>query len=238
MIPDVTTSERWERIERLYHEALACSANERGPFLADACAGDDALRREVESLLAHDGGAAFLSTPAVALDIDIGGRIRIGHALGPYVISAQIGEGGMGEVYRARDSNLGRDVAIKILPRGFTADPDRLARFEREARLLASLNHPHIGAIYGVEELEGGRALVLEMVEGLTLADTLAGDEARGGGLPIPEALSDRAADHRCTRRRTRTRDRPPGSEAREYQDHARGYGEGPRLRPGESGRQ
>ena len=79
--------------------------------------------------------------------------------MGPYVISAQIGEGGMGEVYRARDTKLGRDVAIKIVPRAFTADSDRLARFEREARVLASLNHPHIGAIYGVEESAGVRAL-------------------------------------------------------------------------------
>ena len=116
--------------------------------------------------------------------------MRIGQALGPYVISAQIGEGGMGEVYRARDSKLGRDVAIKILPRAFTADPDRLARFEREARMLASLNHPHIGAIYGVEELDGAPALVLEMVEGETLADKLDGEEARGEGLPIPVALA------------------------------------------------
>jgi len=188
VIPDVTTSERWARTERLYHEALACAASERTAFLADACAGDDALRREVESLLAHDGGAAFLSTPAVA--IGIGGEIRVGVALGPYVISKQIGEGGMGEVYRARDTKLGRDVAIKLLPRAFTADPDRLARFEREARLLASLNHPHIGAIYGVEALDGVPALVLELVEGETLADKLAGEEARGKGLPIPEVVA------------------------------------------------
>ena len=80
----------------------------------------------------------------------------------------------MGEVYRARDTKLGRDVAIKILPPAFTADPDRLARFEREARMLAALNHPHIGAIYGVEESDGVRALVLELVEGETLADKLA----------------------------------------------------------------
>jgi Tol biopolymer transport system component len=184
----VTTAERWARTERLYHEALACGANKRGSFLAEACAGDDALRREVESLLAHDGGAAFLSSPAVANGI--GGEIWIGQALGPYRISAHIGEGGMGEVYRARDSKLGRDVAIKILPRAFTADPDRLSRFEREARMLASLNHPHIGAIYGVEESAGVRALVLELVEGETLADKLEGEEARGKGLPIPEALA------------------------------------------------
>ncbi len=184
----MTTPERWARIERLYHEALACAAPERAPFLTGACAGDDALRREVESLIEHDGGAAFLSTPAVATVIV--GALHIGQALGPYVISAQIGEGGMGEVYRARDSNLGRDVAIKMLPRVFTADPDRLARFEREARLLASLNHPHIGAIYGVEESAGSRALVLEMVEGLTLAETLAGHQAKGEGLPVGEALA------------------------------------------------
>ena len=184
----MTTPERWARTARLYHEALACAASERASFLADACANDDALRREVESLLAHDGGAAFLSTPAMANGT--GGGMRIGQALGPYLISAPLGEGGMGEVYRARDSKLGRDVAIKILPRAFTADPDRLARFEREARLLASLNHPHIGAIYGVEESDGVRALVLELVEGETLADKLSGNEARGGSLPIPEALA------------------------------------------------
>jgi serine/threonine protein kinase len=184
----MTTPERWARIERLFHEALARGAHDRGPFLTDACAGDDALRCEVESLLAYEGGGAFLSTPA--LPNGIGGGIRIGQALGPYVISAQIGEGGMGEVYRARDAKLGRDVAIKILPRAFAADPHRLARFEREARMLASLNHPHIGAIYGVEESNGVGALVLELVEGETLAAKLAGEAATGKGLPIQEALA------------------------------------------------
>ena len=188
MSPHVIAPERWAIVERLYHEALTRGAHERQSFLADACAGDEGLRREVESLLAHDGGAAFLSTPALANGI--AGEIRIGQAVGPYVISAQIGEGGMGEVYRARDAKLGRDVAIKILPRAFAADPDRLARFEREARMLASLNHPHIGAIYGVEESGGVGALVLELVEGETLADRLAGDEARTNGLPIAEALA------------------------------------------------
>ena len=86
---------------------------------------------------------------------------------------APLGAGGMGEVYRARDTRLGRDVAIKILPRAFTADPDRLARFEREARVLASLNHPHIAGIYGFEEMGTAPALVLELVEGPTLADRI-----------------------------------------------------------------
>ena len=96
-----------------------------------------------------------------------------GRQLGPYTIVAPLGAGGMGEVYRARDSKLGRDVAIKILPSHFTADPERRARFAREARLLATLNHPHIGAIYGLEETDGVTALVLELVEGPTLADRL-----------------------------------------------------------------
>src|ERR1700716_973045 len=93
-----------------------------------------------------------------------------GTRLGVYEVAALIGAGGMGEVYRARDTKLGRDVAIKVLPVSFATDPDRLARFEREARLLASLNHPNIGAIYGVDETAGVVALVLELVEGETLA--------------------------------------------------------------------
>ena len=99
--------------------------------------------------------------------------VMIGRQLGPYTIVAPLGAGGMGEVYRARDSKLGRDVAIKILPAHFTADPERRSRFAREARLLATLNHPHIGAIYGLEETDGVTALVLELVEGPTLADRL-----------------------------------------------------------------
>ena len=98
--------------------------------------------------------------------------LSAGSRVGPYEVLAPLGSGGMGEVYRARDTKLGRDVAIKVLPPAFTTDPDRLARFEREARLLASLNHPHIGAIYGLEEADGMRGLILELVEGPTLAST------------------------------------------------------------------
>ncbi len=88
-----------------------------------------------------------------------------GTTLGPYSVTAKIGEGGMGEVYRARDTKLDRDVALKVLPQAFTDDPDRLARFEREAKVLASLNHPNIAQIHGLEESEGTRALILELVE-------------------------------------------------------------------------
>ena len=108
-----------------------------------------------------------------------------GTRLGPYDVQSAIGAGGMGEVWRAHDRKLGRDVALKILPDGFAHDPDRLARFEREARVLASLNHPHIGAIYGFEEADGIRALVLELVEGPTLADRIA-----HGPIPLEESLA------------------------------------------------
>ncbi len=108
-----------------------------------------------------------------------------GTKLGPYQIVAPLGAGGMGEVYRAHDTKLGRDVALKLLPPLFTADADRVARFEREARLLASLNHPHIGAIYGFEDADDVPALVLELVEGDTLSDRV-----RRGPLPLPEVLA------------------------------------------------
>jgi serine/threonine protein kinase len=105
--------------------------------------------------------------------------------LGPYEIVALLGAGGMGQVYRARDTNLGRDVALKTLPDTVTHDPERLARFRREAQLLAALNHPHIGSIYGLEETNGQRFLVLELVEGETLAARI-----QRGPLPVNEALA------------------------------------------------
>src|SRR5215831_8518763 len=107
-----------------------------------------------------------------------------GTRVGAYEIVAPLGTGGMGEVYRARDSRLGREVAIKALPAAFAADPERLARFEREAKLLASLSHSNIAGIYGLEEAGGARYLALELVEGETLSQRLA-----RGPLPLDEAL-------------------------------------------------
>ena len=107
-----------------------------------------------------------------------------GTRLGPYEIAAKIGEGGMGEVWSATDTNLGRQVAIKILPDAFAQDPERLARFEREAKTLASLNHPNIAAIHGLEKSEGTTALVMELVDGPTLADRIAQRP-----IPIDDAL-------------------------------------------------
>src|SRR5215467_3271935 len=109
----------------------------------------------------------------------------VGARLGSYEVLAAIGSGGMGEVYRARDTKLGRDVALKILPESFVHDPDRVARFRREAQVLASLNHPHIAAIYGLEEANGAQFLILELVEGGTLEERL-----KSGPLPLEEALT------------------------------------------------
>ena len=172
--------DRLNRISDLYHAAAARTPSEQRPFLQAACGGDELLRKEVESLLAYESASAlFLARPAVAL------VSLVGRQLGPYQILNPLGAGGMGEVYRAHDTKLGRDVAIKILPLDFTVDPERRARLVREARLLATLNHPNIGAIYGLEEADGLTALVLELVEGPTLAERL-----ERGPLAVPQALT------------------------------------------------
>jgi serine/threonine protein kinase len=110
--------------------------------------------------------------------------LQPGNRLGHCDVTALIGEAGMGQVWQATDTQLNRQMALKVLPEAFTADPDRLARFEREAKVLASLNHPNIGTIYGLEEAAGVKALVLELIEGPTLADRI-----KAGPIPIDEAL-------------------------------------------------
>src|SRR5215212_7259579 len=188
------TPDRWKRTEELYHAARSRPSGERAAFLAEACRDDDALRRDVESLVNEpDSADGFLEPPAVnAAQIvsDLAPATMTGQALGGYHLQRLVGTGGMGEVYRAHDPKLGREVAIKILPRAFTSDPERLTRFEREARMLAALNHPNICAIYGLEEGDGVRFLILELVEGVTLAEQLAAKKVERPGLPITEALT------------------------------------------------
>jgi serine/threonine protein kinase/Tol biopolymer transport system component len=190
------TPERWKRVEELYHAARNRAPGDRVAFLADACPDDEALRRNVESLLNEPESAGFFDTPArVAVDSApvVTPAAMSGHTLGAYRLQALLGAGGMGEVYRAHDLTLGRDVAIKILPRAVTSDPDRLARFEREARMLAALNHPNICAIYGLEEADGLRFLILELVDGETLGRKLAQLpvlNSHPSGLPIAAALA------------------------------------------------
>lgn len=175
------TPDRWHRITEIFHAALTREPGLRGAFLADVSNADAELRGEVDSLLlAHQQAGDFGETaPAFAAPV-----LRAGTRLGPYQIDRLIGVGGMGEVYRARDLRLGRDVALKVLPADFTSHPERRARFEREACVLASLNHPHVGAIYGVEESADLRALVMELVEGEDLGQRIA-----RGPMPQSEAL-------------------------------------------------
>jgi serine/threonine protein kinase/Tol biopolymer transport system component len=167
--------DRWRDVSRIYHLARQLDGAARDRLLRDECR-DESLRSEVESLLAQPDGAWALSGagPGVALRGGAPDAGMTGRRIGSYQLGPSIGAGGMGEVYRARDLKLGREVAIKILPHAFIADPDRLARFEREARVLASLNHPNIATIHGVEEQDGVRAIVMELVEGETLANRIA----------------------------------------------------------------
>lgn len=183
-------------MKELFASARAMPVSDRQAYLAAACAGDEVLRQEVESLLASDQRAkSFLESPAVVRGDGTPHPAQSmieGRRLGAYQVQALLGAGGMGEVYRARDTRLQRNVALKLLPHAFTSDPERLSRFEGEARMLAALNHPNIGAIYGFEEADGLRFLVLELVDGQTLADTLAdvSHQHAGRGLPIRDALS------------------------------------------------
>ncbi len=177
--------ELWQRAEELFHAALERSPEARKAFLDEACGEDSELRRQVEMLVSKDEHAgSFLEKPVLE-DVTVAPGTRdslVGRQLGPYRIFSLLDEGGMGEVYRAHDDKLGRDVAIKTLPPEFVRDRERLARFRREARTLASLNHPNIETIYGLEESEEINYLALELVEGDTLQ----------GPLPLATAL-DRA---------------------------------------------
>jgi eukaryotic-like serine/threonine-protein kinase len=182
------STNEWERVRALFQSALEQPDEARATFLSNACRGDEGIQREVESLIAaHAASGGFLETPAfrVTTEVGVAPALQPGDRIGSFEVVGVLGSGGMGEVYRARDAKLGREVAIKVLPRAMAADPQRLARFERESRILASLNHPHIAAIHSVEQFEDLRFLVLELVEGPTLADRL-----RLGPLPPDETLA------------------------------------------------
>jgi Tol biopolymer transport system component len=183
--------DRWQRIEELYFAAAEREPAARASFLRDACHGDDSLRREVESLLEHHESSEPFLEPADSGRSATGAselptQSLVGRQIGAYRITALLGVGGMGEVYRAFDTKLAREVAIKVLPQALASDPRRLRLLEQEARLLAALNHPHIASIYGFEDAGEVRGLVLELVEGPTLADRLA-DPSRPS---LPEALT------------------------------------------------
>lgn len=169
---DCMRQERWRRAEELFHAALECSPEARPAFLEEACADDPELLQEIQVLVSRDEHAgSFLERPLLAgLAAAPGARgALVGRRYGPYRIMSYLGAGGMGEVYRAHDCELERDVAIKTLPPELTRDRGLLARSRREARTLASLNHPNIPTIYDIRAHEGTPFLVMELLEGETL---------------------------------------------------------------------
>ena len=172
----------WSDLETLFHEALGRAPADRAAFLTERCAGRPHLQAEVEALLrAHDNAP---DDDFDAVRVAPQPHLQPGARLGPFEVVAALGAGGMGEVYRARDTGLRRDVALKILPTAFTKDPERRARLHREAQVLAALTHPKGGAISGFVNSGDVGALVLELIEGPTLADRLA-----QGALPVTDAL-------------------------------------------------
>ena len=189
--------ERWLKIETLYHSALEREESARPEFLRLACAGDESLRREVESLLAEEERGSFLGKPALevaalALAQDQAGLANtaapdamVGRIVSHYRILDKLGSGGMGVVYRARDQRLERDVAVKVLPPGSLADEQARKRFRKEALALAKLNHPNIAAVYDVGDQNGLDYLVMEYVDGDSLAEKL-----RAGPLAAQQAVS------------------------------------------------
>jgi serine/threonine protein kinase len=178
-------SDRWNKIKSLYIAAQQLQPAHRSAFLQSACEGDEEIRQEVESLLRHGDQAdveAFLEKTNVQLTKP--GDSWSGRRVGPYIVGERIGAGGMGEVYRASDTKLGRDVCFKVLPASFVEDPDRRKRFQTEARSLAALNHPNIAAIYGFDEVGSECVIILELVEGPTLEARL-----KSGPIPFSDAL-------------------------------------------------
>ena len=175
------TPERWQQIREVLERALELAPADRTAFLSRACASDEALRREVETLLlsSDDVRSSFLQSSAPRLALAAGTR------LGEYEVKSMVGSGGMGEVYRARDSRLGRDVAIKVLPSSLSADSDRLRRFEQEARAAAALNHPNILAVHQMGTHEGAPYLVSELLEGETLRELI-----KRGRLTVRRAIA------------------------------------------------
>src|SRR6476659_6566266 len=168
----------WQRVEELYYEIAAVPPERRAALLGEACHGDPDLRREVESLLeARDRAGDFLSPDGLVRQItDVTPEPavpRIGTTLGSYEIVAALGAGAMGEVYRARDTRLGRDVALKVLPAHVTHDASRVARFQSEARAASSLNHPNAVTIYEIGNDAGTWFIAAELIDGMTVRSRL-----------------------------------------------------------------
>ena len=240
------TPERWRQVTEVFHAARAHDAATRAQYLDRACGDDRALREEVDAMLAAQADASAVWRASRESLPPTMRRLESGTMVGSYRIERLIGAGGMGEVYRAHDTTLHRDVALKILPDAFAADPDRLARFSREAQVLASLNHPNIAVdlraatrgyafVEGAEPASAGaavHALVLERVEGPTLADRNA-----QGPLPLDEALRIAKQVCRALEAAHEHRHHPSRPETIEHRAAARRHGQGAGFRSGEDWR-
>jgi eukaryotic-like serine/threonine-protein kinase len=174
--------ERWQQIDKLFEQALEKEFGQRASFLDEACAGDNELRREVESLLRYENqGQKLLDQPALQV---VAGKLAaespslVGQRLGPYQILGRLGAGGMGEVYKARDTRLNRTVAIKVLPRHLSERADLRQRFAQEAKAASALNHPNIITVHDIAGDNGRAFIVMEYVEGKTLDQLIPRDEA------------------------------------------------------------
>ncbi len=178
--------ERWHRLSDLFHKALEQEASHRSTFLDQACGDDESLRAEVASLLAYHAQAdGSIDTPTHLVGADAAADVMAGRHLGQYVVTRKLGQGGMGVVYLADDTRLGRPVAIKALTREFTHNQQRRERLRREARAVAALSHPAIATVYALEEFEDNLYIVSEYVPGATLRD-----EVSKGPLPLGPLLS------------------------------------------------
>jgi serine/threonine protein kinase/Tol biopolymer transport system component len=190
MTPEIT-ADRWQLIDRLFHTTLECAPEKRASFLSQACGDDHDLRTEVESLLrAHEQDGAFLDLPAyeVAADFlaDAFGGLLAGQQIGPYKIISPLASGGMGEVYLALDSRLGRKIALKLLPPDFAKDQHRVRRFAQEARAASALNHPNVCVIHEVGKTSDGRHFIaMELIDGITLRERIS-----QGPLSMSDALT------------------------------------------------
>jgi serine/threonine-protein kinase len=183
------TPGRWKKLDALFHEALELQGEARAAHLAKVCGDDEQLRAEAERLLAaHERESSFIDSPILAEVgelADDGNESPVGRSIGHYKIVSLLGRGGMGEVYLAQDSRLERKVALKVLPAAFTQHPDRVRRFEREAKAASALNHPNILTIHEIGEVDGAHYIVSEFVEGETLRALIG-----RGGLGVSQAMA------------------------------------------------